>query len=99
MGARICNKAMELARAKGYKVGTIRPKTIWPFPYDIYANVAKKVKGILDVEFNAGQMVEDVRLAVNGTCPVEFYGRMGGMIPSPEEIIEKFEEYFINGGK
>lgn len=99
MGARICNKAMELARAKGYKVGTIRPRTIWPFPYDVYANAAKKVKGILDVEFNAGQMVEDVRLAVNGTCPVEFYGRMGGMIPSPEEIIEKFEEYFINGGK
>jgi 2-oxoglutarate/2-oxoacid ferredoxin oxidoreductase subunit alpha len=57
------------------------------------------VKGILDVEMNAGQMVEDVRLSVNGQTPVEFYGRMGGVIPSPEEIYEHFIKVFIEGGK
>lgn len=97
LGARICAKAMEMARAKGYKVGVVRPQTLFPFPTKIYAELGKKVKGILDVEMNAGQMVEDVRLAVNGSTKVEFYGRMGGMIPSPEEILEHFEKIFIRG--
>lgn len=99
LGARICNKAMEIAREKGYKVGTIRPQTVWPFPTQIYNDTAKKVKGMLCVEMNAGQMLEDVKLSVNGQCPVEFYGRTGGMIPSPDEIIENFEKFFIKGGK
>ncbi len=99
LGARICTKAMEIAREKGYKVGMIRPQTVWPFPTEIYNKTSKNLKGILCVEMNAGQMVEDVKLSVNGQCPVEFYGRTGGMLPSPDEIIEKFEECFIKGGK
>lgn len=96
---RICVKAMEMGREKGYKIGVIRPQTLFPFPTKVYAEYAKKVKGILDVEMNAGQMVEDVRLSVNGTTPVEFYGRMGGMIPAPDAILEYFEKHFLAGGK
>ncbi len=95
LGARICMKAQELAKEKGYKVGLIRPKTLFPFPKKVYDEYAPKVKGILDVEMNAGQMVEDVRLVVNGRTKVEFFGRMGGMIPSPEEILEHFEKTLI----
>lgn len=98
LGARICMKAMELGREKGYKIGLIRPRTLYPFPYQVYFDLAPQLKGILDVEMNAGQMVEDVRLAVNGQTRVEFYGRMGGMIPSPEEILESFEKFYIEGG-
>jgi len=96
---RICVKAMEMAREKGYKVGVVRPITVWPFPSKVYQDYAKQVKGILDVEMSAGQMVEDVRLAVNGAVPVSFTGRMGGMIPAPDDILAKFEEIYINGGK
>ncbi len=99
LGARICMKAMELGREKGYKIGLIRPINLYPFPYKIYSEIATKIKGILDVEMNAGQMVEDVRLAVEGKTPVRFYGRMGGMIPTPEEILENFEKFFIYGDK
>ncbi len=99
LGARICMKAMQLARQDGHKVGLIRPQTLFPFPKQIYKDVSTKIKGILDVEMNAGQMVEDVRLAVNGKCPVEFYGRMGGVIPSPEEIYEHFIKIYIEGDK
>lgn len=95
--ARICQKAAQLARDKGIKVGVIRPITLFPFPYDTYYNIADKVKGILDVEMNAGQMVEDVRLAVNGKVKVEFHGRMGGMVPSPDEILEALEQKIIGG--
>lgn len=98
LGARICMKAMEIGREKGYKIGLIRPITVYPFPYKVYYDLAPRIKGILDVEMNAGQMLEDVRLAVEGRTPVKFYGRMGGMIPTPEEIIESFENYFIHGG-
>ncbi len=94
---RITQKAMEMARKKGYKVGQIRPQTLYPFPVEILNKLADKVKGILTVEMNAGQMVEDVRLAVNGKTPVEYYGRFGGMIPSPEEILDAFEQKFIGG--
>lgn len=95
--ARICQKAAELARAKGYKVGVIRPITLFPFPYEAIKKRAEKVKGILDVEMNAGQMIEDVKLAVEGKVPVEFHGRMGGIVPSPEEIFEAFEKKIIGG--
>jgi 2-oxoglutarate ferredoxin oxidoreductase subunit alpha len=95
LGARIAMRAMEMGREKGYKIGLIRPITLFPFPTKIFEEVGSKVKGILDVEMNCGQMVEDVRLSVEGRCPVKFYGRTGGVIPSPEEILEKFEEYFI----
>jgi 2-oxoglutarate ferredoxin oxidoreductase subunit alpha len=89
--ARICNKVMELARAKGLNVGVLRPITLYPFPYEVIAQYADPMRMFLTVEMNAGQMVEDVRLAVNGKCPVSFKGRMGGMIPTPEEILLEVE--------
>ena len=81
--ARIAQKTMELARAEGIKVGLLRPITLWPFPSKAIAERAKQVKGILTVELNAGQMVEDVRLAVECKVPVEHFGRLGGIVPDP----------------
>lgn len=95
--ARICQKVAQLAREKGIKVGVFRPITVWPFPYEEISKLADKVKGILGVEMNAGQMVEDVRLAVNGKRKVEFYGRYGGIIPTPEEILEYLEQKVVGG--
>ncbi|MDD4215147.1 MAG: 3-methyl-2-oxobutanoate dehydrogenase subunit VorB [Bacteroidales bacterium] len=85
--ARVCQKAMELARAEGIKAGLVRPVTLFPYPIDVIKDLSTKVKGFLTVEMNAGQMVEDVRLSVNGKVPVEFYGRMGGIVPSPDEVL------------
>ena len=93
--ARICQKTVDLGRAKGIKIGIIRPITLWPYPSKIISDYASKVKGFLAVEMSAGQMVEDVRLAVNGKVPVEHYGRMGGMIPTPLEVLEALEEKII----
>jgi len=95
--ARITQKAMEMARAKGIKVGLFRPQTLYPFPYEAINKLASQMKGILNVEMNAGQMVEDVRLAVNGKVKVEHYGRFGGMIPSPDEILVALEQKIIGG--
>ena len=95
--ARITRKSMEMARGKGYKVGLIRPQTLYPFPEQIINEFSSRVKGILAVEMNAGQMVEDVRLAVNGQCPVKHFGRFGGMIPSPDEILNALEQKIIGG--
>ena len=92
--ARICQKAMEIARNQGIKVGIIRPITLWPFPYKQIDKYSDKVKGILTVEMNAGQMVEDVRLAVNGKVRVEHYGRLGGIVPAPNEIVATLKENF-----
>lgn len=92
--ARICQKTMDLARGKGLKVGLIRPITLWPFPSEVIAKYAEKVKGILTVEMNAGQMVEDVRLAVNGKVKVEHYGRLGGIVSTPSEVLQALEEKF-----
>jgi 2-oxoglutarate/2-oxoacid ferredoxin oxidoreductase subunit alpha len=97
LAARICMKAMELGREKGYKIGVVRPISLFPFPMQLFNELGGKVKAILDVEMNAGQMVEDVRLGVNGQAPVHFYGRMGGVIPSPEEILEYFEKNVLGG--
>ncbi|GIV45617.1 MAG: 3-methyl-2-oxobutanoate dehydrogenase subunit VorB [Ignavibacterium sp.] len=97
LGARICKKVVEIGREKGYKLGLIRPITLFPFPKKVYADLATKIKGILDVEMNSGQMVEDVRLSVEGKVRVEFYGRMGGIIPTPEEVLEHFEKTFLKG--
>ena len=93
--ARICQKAVEEARAQGIRLGLIRPVTLWPFPYKAIAEQENKVKGILSVEMNAGQMVEDVRLAVKGNVPVEFFGRLGGIIPTPDEIVTALKEKII----
>lgn len=89
--ARVCQKTVELARENGIKAGLLRPITLYPFPTIAIGNYAKQVKGMLTVEMSAGQMVEDVRLAVNGRVPVEFYGRMGGIVPSPDEVYEAFK--------
>ncbi|MBO4807235.1 MAG: 3-methyl-2-oxobutanoate dehydrogenase subunit VorB [Paludibacteraceae bacterium] len=86
--ARICQKAVELARAQGIKVGLLRPITLWPFPTKAIAKYADQVKSMLSVELNAGQMVEDIRLAVNGKVKVEHFGRLGGIVYTPDEIIE-----------
>lgn len=85
--SRICTKVVDDARAEGLKVGLIRPITLSPFPTQIIAQTAKHAKGIMAVEMSKGQMVEDVRLAVNGICPVGFYGRTGGIVPSPTEVL------------
>jgi 2-oxoglutarate ferredoxin oxidoreductase subunit alpha len=90
--ARISLKAVELLRAEGIKVGMLRPITLWPFPSKVLAKYAEKVKSMLTVEMNAGQMVEDVRLAVNGKVPVMHYGRLGGVVPAPEEIFEALKK-------
>jgi len=82
---------MEMARAKGLKAGLIRPITLWPFPQKAIQEAAEKAKKFLVVEMSAGQMVEDVMLAVNGKAEVDFYGRMGGGVPSETEILAKLE--------
>jgi 2-oxoglutarate ferredoxin oxidoreductase subunit alpha len=95
--ARVCQKAVQLARKEGIKVGLLRPITLFPFPSEIIYKLADRVKGILSVEMSAGQMVEDVQLAVNGKVPVYHFGRMGGVITSPEEVVENLKSKFIKG--
>ena len=94
--ARICDKAREIAAEKGIKIGIVRPITLWPFPTEAINKAAEGKKGVLVVELNAGQMIEDVRLAVHDRLPVEHFGRMGGIIPSPEEVVTAMEEKIIN---
>lgn len=85
--ARISQKVVDLAKAEGIEVALLRPITLWPFPTEVIRELATKVKGILTVEINAGQMVFDVRYAVEGRILVEHYGRLGGIVPSPDEIL------------
>ncbi len=93
--SRICQKSVQLARAKGLKVGLLRPITLFPFPSKRLLELSKQVKGILSVEMSAGQMIEDIKLAVECNIPVEHFGRMGGIIPSPEEVVEALEQKFL----
>lgn len=90
--ARIAEKALELAREEGLKVGLFRPITLWPFPQKELAEAAQDKKGVLVAEINAGQMVQDVRLAINNTVKVEHFGRLGGIVPEPEEIVKALKE-------
>jgi 2-oxoglutarate ferredoxin oxidoreductase subunit alpha len=85
--ARVARSAVTQARAEGMAVGLFRPVSLWPFPAEPLAELSERVRGILVVELSAGQMVEDVRLAVEGRCPVAFHGRTGGMVPSPDEVM------------
>ena len=94
--ARICAKAQEMAAERGVKVGIVRPITLWPFPTEAIRKAAEGKKGILVVELNAGQMIEDVRLDVHDSLPVEHFGRMGGIIPSPDEVLNALEKKIIN---
>lgn len=93
--ARICAKAKEICQEKGLKVGILRPITLWPFPTEAVNRAAKGKKGILCVELNAGQMIEDVRLAVHDSLPVEHFGRLGGIIPSPDEVVEALKSKLV----
>jgi 2-oxoglutarate ferredoxin oxidoreductase subunit alpha len=90
--ARVSQKAVEIARKEGIKVGLFRPVTLWPFPKKQLKAYSKKVKGILTVELNAGQMVEDVQLAVECKVPVNHFGRLGGIVPTPDEVVEEMRK-------
>ncbi|HDJ33713.1 MAG TPA: 3-methyl-2-oxobutanoate dehydrogenase subunit VorB [Bacteroidetes bacterium] len=95
--SRVVQKAVQLARSRGIKVGLFRPITLWPFPSKEIFAMTGQVKGILSVEMSAGQMVEDIRLAVKGKIKVDYYGRMGGIIPTPDEVVEMLEKKIIGG--
>jgi 2-oxoglutarate ferredoxin oxidoreductase subunit alpha len=95
--SRICQKAVEIAREKGIKVGLLRPITLFPFPKEPIKKLSESVKGFLSIEMNAGQMVEDVKIAVyesGKNVPVEYFGRMGGIVPTPNEVVAALEEKF-----
>lgn len=95
--SRICQKSVVLAREQGIKVGLFRPITLYPFPYKELLEKTKQIKGMLSVEMSLGQMVEDVKLATEFKVPVEHFGRVGGMIPTPEEIVEALKTKIIGG--
>lgn len=96
--ARICTKTIDDARAEGIRVGLIRPITLWPFPEKPLEDLSKRVKGMLVVELNAGQMIDDVRLATAGRVPVEHFGRLGGIVPSPAEVTDAFKNFISRIG-
>lgn len=96
--SRICRSAVNTAREEGLKVGLIRPITLWPYPVKTIEKAAEKAKAFLAVEMSMGQMVEDVRLAVNGKKPVYFRGRTGGIIPTPDEVLEEIKA-ILGGAK
>ncbi|KJS82744.1 MAG: 2-ketoisovalerate ferredoxin oxidoreductase [Peptococcaceae bacterium BICA1-8] len=87
--SRVCRKAVDMAREEGIKAGLFRPISLWPYPAYALQQVLGRVKGILTVEMSLGQMIEDVRLAVNGKVPVDFYGRVGGMVPTSRDVFDK----------
>lgn len=89
---RISQSAMKMAREEGIRVGIFRPISLYPFPYELIKEIREKVRAILVVEMSGGQMLEDVKLAVEGRIPVHFYGRMGGVLPLPDEILEEIRK-------
>ncbi|HIS22116.1 MAG TPA: 3-methyl-2-oxobutanoate dehydrogenase subunit beta, partial [Candidatus Cryptobacteroides intestinipullorum] len=91
--SRICEATVDLLREEGIKAGLLRPVTLFPFPEKEIARLSGQVKSIMSIELSLGQMVEDVRLAADGRCPVGFYGRQGGNIFTPEEIAEEFKRF------
>jgi pyruvate/2-oxoacid:ferredoxin oxidoreductase alpha subunit len=95
--SRIVYSTVEMARERGLKVGLLRPITLWPFPSEKVTELAQKTRQMLSVELSTGQMVEDVRLAVEGRCPVHFYGRCGGMVPKAEELLSQYEQLMEGG--
>ncbi len=96
--SRIVKSAIEKCKAEGINAGLIRPITLWPFAYEVINQYADKTKAFLAVEMSTGQMVEDVKLGVNGKKPVHFYGRTGGMIPEPDAIVEEIKK-IVGGAK
>jgi 2-oxoglutarate ferredoxin oxidoreductase subunit alpha len=95
--ARICQKVVDIARGRGKRIGLLRPQTLFPFPTQEIGRLARRVKGMMAIELSAGQMVEDVKLAVNGKVPVHHYGMLGGKIHSPEDVLSAVEEKFMGG--
>jgi 2-oxoglutarate ferredoxin oxidoreductase subunit alpha len=95
--ARLCQRSVQLAREEGIKIGLFRPITLWPFPKKEIRALVNQLKGILSVEMSSGQMVEDIHLSVQGKTKVEHYGRMGGIIPTPEEIVVALKQKIIGG--
>ncbi len=85
---RIAQSAVKAAREEGIKVGLLRPISLYPYPYEAVGQLSRRVKSLLVVEMNGGQMLDDVRLAVEGRVPVSFYGRMGGIVPMPDEVLD-----------
>jgi 2-oxoglutarate ferredoxin oxidoreductase subunit alpha len=96
LSARIGQKVVDVLRSENIKAGLFRPITLWPYPEKGLSPLIDKVKCILDFELNAGQMIEDVKLVNNGRKPVKFYGRMGGMIPSPDEVVAAFKKEVLS---
>ncbi len=96
--SRICKNVVKMAEKEGIKLGLIRPITLWPFPVEAFDKTINNTKGYLSVELSCGQMVEDVRLSVEGRKPVSFFGRSGGMVPNPDEILDKVRE-IVGGAK
>ncbi|MCM1517217.1 MAG: 3-methyl-2-oxobutanoate dehydrogenase subunit VorB [Pseudoflavonifractor sp.] len=92
--ARICRKSIEVARSQGVKIGLLRPITLWPFPSQAVNELSRRVKGIMVVELNAGQMIEDVKLACAEPVPTYHFGRLGGIVPNPSEVLNAFYKYF-----
>jgi 2-oxoglutarate ferredoxin oxidoreductase subunit alpha len=86
---RVALSAVRIAREQGIKVGLLRPITVSPFPHEVIDQLAGRVDAFLVTEMNSGQMLDDVRLAVKGRVPVEFYGRLGGVVPFPDEILKE----------
>lgn len=95
--ARVCQKAVQLCRAQGIKAGLLRPITLFPFPSDRIFELANRVKLMVSVEMSAGQMVEDVMLAVKGKVPVYHFGRLGGIVTAPDEVVENLKSRIIKG--
>ena len=98
IAARIARGAIKSARAEGLKVGLLRPVTLWPFPSEKVKGLAKKIKQFLVFELNMGQMVEDVQLALEGGAEVSFYGRTGGVIPTPNEVLRVLSRLYYQKG-
>ena len=99
VAARMVRSAVAKARELGVKVGWIRPITLWPFPYEQICAAAEEFRIFLTVEMSLGQMVEDVKLAVAGKCPVIFYGRAGGGVPTVEQVLERIKQLWMNKDK
>jgi 2-oxoglutarate ferredoxin oxidoreductase subunit alpha len=98
--SRIARSALDIVRSEGYKVGLFRPISLWPFPSEPLQQLAKTAQAFLTLELSAGQMIEDVQLAVCGAKPIHFYGRTGGMIMSPKEVAEEIRKILnAEGGK
>jgi 2-oxoglutarate ferredoxin oxidoreductase subunit alpha len=89
---RVAQSAINIAREQGIKVGLMRPISLYPYPYDRVREISERVKAVLVVEMSGGQMIEDVRLAVEGRVPISFYGRMGGIVPLPDEVLEEIRK-------